>query len=229
MKKLSILIIALFTSFFAIAQKAEKPSIKVTGSAEIEIIPDEIFISITLSERYDGKKKIDIEPQEQELKKAISSIGIALNDLKVANLEADYTKVRWSKKDVLASKNYELMVSDAETLGKVFKKLDELNVADAYVSRVSHSKIEEYRKEVKIKAIQAAKEKATYLLEAIDEKVGKPLWITEGRNISLGTINTRINMASNRSISSYADKSDSGITFRKITLRYEITASFEIL
>jgi hypothetical protein len=39
--------------------------------------------------------------------------------------------------------------------------------------------MDEYKKQIKINAVKAAKDKATYLLEAIGEKVGKAITITE--------------------------------------------------
>jgi uncharacterized protein YggE len=49
----------------------------------------------------------------------------------------------------------------------------------AYISKMSHSRIDSIKKEMRIKAIKAAKDKATYLLTAIDAKPGKPLLIQE--------------------------------------------------
>ncbi len=54
--------------------KEEKPYIEVTGMAEKEIIPDEIFIAITIRERYEGREKISIDKQEADLKEALKSI-----------------------------------------------------------------------------------------------------------------------------------------------------------
>ena len=53
--------------------------------------------------------------------------------------------------------------------------MDNLKVADAFVNDVSHSKRDSLQKTVRIKAIQDAKEKADYLLNAIGEQTGKPL------------------------------------------------------
>lgn len=37
----------------------ETPYIEVVGTAEMEVAPDQIYISFTLKERMDGKKKIE--------------------------------------------------------------------------------------------------------------------------------------------------------------------------
>ena len=56
------------------------------------------------------------------------------------------------------------------------------------ISKTDHSKIIQLRKDTRIKAIKAAKEKAEYLLEAIGEKPGKPLIVRETSNRSYGNV-----------------------------------------
>lgn len=160
-------------------KKQDPPYIEVTGTAKMEIVPDEIYIKIVLKERQEGKEKITIEKQEIELKAALKSLGISLENFYLSDAVSNYIKVRWSKKDVIISKEYILKVENAEMVGKVFEKLDELNILEANIERVDHSKIIEYNKEVKIKAIKAAKNKADYLLKAIGEKKGKALIVKE--------------------------------------------------
>ncbi len=59
------------------------------------------------------------------------------------------------------------------------EKLDDEATQGFFISRTSHSKIEEYRKQLKIQAVKAAKEKAIYLSEAIGEKAGVAVTIQE--------------------------------------------------
>jgi len=170
----------------------EVPYIEVTGTAEKEVVPDEIFISISLKERQDGKEKHSIEQQESAMKQGLTSIGIDLKDLSLSDATSDYVRVKIAKRDVISTSDYLLKVNNAATLGKVFEKLDELKIEDAKIARVSHSRIEEFRKEVKILAIKAAKDKADYLLNAIGEKTGKPLVIMENRPDIYTTANAQV-------------------------------------
>ncbi len=157
----------------------EKNYIEVIGKAQKEIIPNEIYITIHIKERVEHKDKISIEHQELELKKALKSIGIPLENLSMANTNSNYQNISWSKKDVLTQTEYILKVEDGISVGDVFKKLDDLKIVNAFISHVSHSKITLYKKEVNIMAIKAAKEKANYLLEAIGEELGKPIIIKQ--------------------------------------------------
>jgi uncharacterized protein YggE len=159
----------------------ETPYIEVTGTAEKFVVPDEIYISIALKERQEGRENKSIEQQEAQLKKGLSEIGIDLKDLSLSDATSDYVRVKVAKKDVISKSDYLLKVTSASMVGKVFEKLDELKIEEAQIARVSHSEIERFRKEVKIQAIKAAKEKADYLLEAIGEKTGEPLIIQENQ------------------------------------------------
>ncbi len=153
--------------------------IEVTGMAEKEIVPDEIYISITIRERIENKEKITIEKQETDLKEALKSLEISLENFSLSDANANYVRIKWTKKDVIAKSEYLLKVENAMTVGKVFQKLDKLKIVDAHISKVSHSKILDFKKEVKILAIKAAKQKADYLLNAIGEQTGKALKVNE--------------------------------------------------
>jgi len=210
----------------------EQPYIEVTGKVEKEIVPDEIFITINLIERQEGKEKITIEQQEIDLKAALTSIGVPMNNLSLSDANANYMRVKWAKKDVIAQKQYLLKITDAPTVGKVFEKLDGLKINNARISDVSHSKIELYKKEARIEAIKAAKEKADYLLAAIGEDTGKALIAKESSEfIDDGNLNIR----GSRSTSSFmfvdGIKSRGAVQelqFRKITLYASIYVKFAV-
>lgn len=213
---------------------AEPPYIEVNGTAEKEIIPDEIYITIVIRERYVNKTKVSIEEQEEKLKSALKSNGIDLANLTLSDANADYVKIHWKKKDVLTKKDYSLKVSSATQLGQVFLELEKLEITDAYIARVNHSKIESYRKEVKIEAIKAAKEKADYLLSAIGEQTGKPLIIKESEYFN--NIQSNIRMMSGVKKSYYlneddkvsSEEKDEEIQFQKIKIQTSIYVKFSI-
>jgi uncharacterized protein YggE len=160
----------------------EEPYIEVTGSADQEVTPDEIYINIIIREKYVNKEKVTIESQEEKLKTYLKDIGVDIKNLYLSDANADYVKVKWRTKDVLTKKDYTLKVSTATTVGQVFQQLDKLEITDAFIAKVNHSKLDSLKKEVKILAIKAAKNKADYLLTAIGEQTGKPLIIQECEN-----------------------------------------------
>lgn len=211
----------------------EQPYIEVTGTAEKEVIPDEIYIGIIIREKYVSKIKVTIEEQEEKLKSTVKSLGIDLTNLYLSDANADYVKISWQKKDVLTKKDYTLKVSNATTVGQVFQELEKLEITDASISKVSHSKIDSLRKEVRIMAIKAAKDKADYLLTAIGEQTGKPLIITESPQTIYREVISRMPERNVNSIStggvsgSYGDK-ENEIQFQKIKLTSSIYVKFSI-
>tara|TARA_B100000809_G_C14971468_1_gene471087 strand:- start:190 stop:903 length:714 start_codon:yes stop_codon:yes gene_type:complete len=236
MKKLKLI---LFTFLFLITSSAfsqinsditNLPYVEVTGTAEMKIVPDEIYISITLYERNENKVKITILEQEEELKKELTNLNIPLTDLSLSDANANYVRVNWTKKDVMAQTEYILKVGDATTIGKVFEKLDGLKIHDANIDRVSHSKMEAYRKEVKIMAIKAAQDKANYLLSAIGSQVVRPLIIKETFSqpvITSRAKNTKYYVNTSNT-DFYENKDLETIDFKKITLSASIYIKYEI-
>lgn len=227
----------LLTSLFTFGQTLtpnteEQPYIEVTGTAENEVIPDEIYITITLREKYVEKVKISIEEQENKLKNALKSLGIDLTNLYLSDADADYVKIRWQTKDVLTKKEYELKVTNATTVGQVFQELEKIDITDASIAKVNHSKMDSLRKEVKIKAIKAAKNKADYLLAAIGEQTGKPLIIREIDFLPTQTYSNEISVRGNRMgetkyiIDDYLENNK--IQFQKIKIQTSIFVKFSI-
>lgn len=213
----------------------EKPYIELNGRAEQEVIPNEIFISIVIRERYANKEKITIEAQEENLKTALKGLNIDLSNLSLSDVNADYVKVKFRTKDVLTKKDFTLKVTDARMVGLVFQQLDKLEISDAYISKVSHTKIDSLRKEVRIRAIKAAKNKADYLLAAIGEQAGKPLLITEVETPQSISHLAGVNVSSyqnTRMYDGYDKGKDSGgeqeIQFKKIKIECVMYVKFGI-
>ena len=232
MKHILILSIFIVAAYFAGAQLSDqnaKPYIEVVGNGEMEIVPNEIYISFTLKERMDGKNKITIEEQEKELKKQLQKAGFDLNNLSLADASAGFVPVKRKKQEVLTAKNYIMKVATTTEVASVFDVLDSVEALNADISRVAHSEIEKYRKEVKILAVKAAKEKAGYLLEAIGETVGKPLMIQEREQYDdimpmPRMANMKMAMADEAAVMEEMPE----ISFQKIKLKYSVFARFEI-
>lgn len=202
--------------------------IEVRGSAEMEIIPDEIYVSVTLQERFDGRTKVTMAEQEQKFLDGIAALGIPKSDISLSDAAADFEKFLLKKDDALATKNYLVLVHTAEMVSKLYTKLVEIDAENAYIAKLSHSKIEEYRKEVKINAIKATHEKAQYLLEAIGEELGQPLVITETPESSEKKTYGYSQYANTNYSFEEFNPDLSGIGFEKIKLRYEFYGKFEI-
>lgn len=210
----------------------EKDVIEVTGTVEEEIMPDEIYVKITIREKMDSREKITIEQQEEKLKTAVIGAGIDIKNLSVSDLSADYIRVRWNKKDVMSKKEYVLKTTNTTQLKLFYKELDKIDIEEADIYKVTHSKLDSIKKAVRIKAIKAAKDKATYLLTSINENVGKCLLVQEQSSYYANENNNRnVNaryMISNEAYSNKTSNNDDEIGFKKIKVSYSIFCKFEI-
>ncbi|MEM1135304.1 MAG: hypothetical protein AAGI07_05645, partial [Bacteroidota bacterium] len=83
--KASLILIVVFLSNFAFAQNTSNRFIEVIGSHKIEILPDEIFLKISIKEFQEDKKIISIESIEKGLIDFITSLNISPKNLSVLN------------------------------------------------------------------------------------------------------------------------------------------------
>lgn len=201
----------------------ETRKIEVVGSSEMEIVPDEIFIRIALKEYKKGTTKIDLNALESQLVKSVKRLDIPSENLMVENVSG--YNWNWRKRkadDFLATKSFILKVSDLKKMNGLVAMLDEEGLNNMNVQSYSHTEIEFYRKEVKKGAMLAAKEKATYLLESLDETLGKLLEVQE---INQGYQNPAP-MYSNMMLREVAYESE--VEFMTIKVRADMRVVFEI-
>jgi len=154
--------------------------IEVNGNAKMEIIPDEIYLNINLSER-DTKNKESVDNLEKKMLSTLKQIGINLEkQVSIQDFTSNFHKYFLKKKDILKSKDYQVIVHDTKTLSNLFSSLEKIGISNINIEKVDHSKIEDFKLEVKLKAIKDAKDKAKALTAAIDQEVGKAIYINEG-------------------------------------------------
>jgi len=226
-----LIVLATFSAMAQVGDKnfIDQNYIEVTGKAEMQIVPDLIYLKITLSEK-DSKNKVSVTEMEKKMTDKFTELGIDVKkDLFVNDLLSFYRGKFISKADVILTKEYQLVVHNAKTAGKVFVELEKLDISNVSVERLDHTKIEEFRKEVKVSAIKAAKEKAESLTKAIDQNIGKALYIQELDN----TLNDyrSSNSIRLRGVSSVHDDYNSKeleLDFEKIKLEYSIIVRFEL-
>ncbi len=212
----------------------EKPNIEVTGSAEMEVEPDEIFVNIILREKNKGGDRGRIEVQEDQLLQKLKQNDFDLTNLSLSGADGELQHRVFRKNKVITEKKLLMKLKNAGEVNKLFQILDELEIEDAGIARTSHSKLEQFRKEVKVNAMKAAKEKATYLLESIGEHAGKPLVVREQQQTYPSNIYGMSNLALQEVVvtgygTNQAAKGLEGqLGFTKIKISSEIYAKFEI-
>jgi len=210
-------------------QKIKK--ISVIGSAEMDVEPDEIYVSIVLKEYYNKQKvKIGIQEIKKEFLDNCAKTGIPKEAIRVENLGGSayqHWHLRKKKNDpnFMATASYVIKFATGAKIDELVPRLNDDATASMYISKISSSKIEEFRKQVKIQATIAAKQKAQYLAESVGEKIAGALSIEEIDGVQPVMYNKM-------AMSNQAMEMDSGNTgdtpFEKINIRYEIRAEFEL-
>ncbi len=228
----SILFLALIAMSWSVSAqelfKMHKKKIEVRGTAEKEVVPDEIYLRITLKEYKSGGKKVEMNQLEAGLLRAVRQLKIDEKDLTVDNIFG--YNWNWRKKrsdEFLASKSFRLKVNDLKFVNDLVDKMDSEGVNQINIAETTHSKIDEYKMELKAVALKAAKEKAGYLLGSIDEKLGGALEIQEieyGYQPQPMYRNVAFDAVSAESKVGY----QSELEFKSITIRAEFRVVFEI-
>src|ERR1700761_5726584 len=181
MKKLTIVIALLFTGLCVSAQNVDlRRKIDVWGSAEKEVTPDIINVSVSLKEYMNGKDKVTISDLENQLERAVNDAGLPKEDFTINNLSSyNYYDPKKKAPDFLASKQYLIKFHDLNKFDQVLSKVDPKGIQSTNINSYDYSKIESLKNDLKLKALLDAKEKATFLLSGLNEKLGGPIEITE--------------------------------------------------
>lgn len=232
-KLLTIAFVALF-SVSAMAQQVDlRKKITVSGSAETEVTPDIIYLSISLKEYFkdnNNKKRVEITELENQLYKAVLKAGIAKEDLMINNISSySYTTEKKKNPDFLASKQYRLKVTDLNKWNEIIAAIDSKGIAYTNIDSYDYSKIEDLKKELKIKALLAAKAKATYMVEALGDKLGSVIDIQDLNNESYPQPVYRNYMMKASADMAGAEAAPAPeIDFKKIKLNFVVNTVFEI-
>jgi hypothetical protein len=231
MKKSFLLILLAVLSVSTFAQTVDtRRKIEVVGHARMEVVPDIIYVSISLQEYFNGNKKAaDINDLEKQLQNAVVKAGIPKENLVVSNVSS-YNNV-WEKKknpNFVASKQYRLKLTDISKFNEVIAPIDPKAIHYTNVESYDHSKIVQLKKDLQKKALQAAIEKATYLAESMDDKVGDALEVNviETDNNPVQPMYANAMMRQNGIES--ADAAPADIAFHTIMLNAQIRVVFQL-
>lgn len=225
MKKLLVTILAVAFTLPVFAQESEN-YIQVTGVSEIEIVPNQIYLTIVLDES-DSKGRQAIENQRREMVNALKKIGI--NTEKSLTME-DMSSSYFKRGNALSKASYQLLLTSSEQVVKVYDALAVLNISDVNITRVSHTDIEQFKSKCRKEAMINAKTVASELAEAVGQTIGACIYIYDSnRGVTPTYYNDRIVM---RSMAKVANEEavieEEPIEFKKIKLNYSVNAKFRI-
>ena len=232
MRKVFLLAFALFAwNILANAQESDERYIEVTGSSEIEVVPDEIHFLIQIKEyweeEYTGKSKkeedfrtkVPLTVIEKDLRKSLRKIGISDEAIRTQEV-GDYWRQRG--KEFLIGKQLDIRLTDFEQINSIIRSVNTWGIESMRIGELKNKEMQVYRQRGKIEALQAAQKKAEYLVEALGKRLGDVIRIVEPQE-SAGY--PRYFAAQSNVSSSQAEAYDA---FRTIKLNYSMLVRFEI-
>ena len=221
--RLSVVLLMSVIAFSASAQTTEMiPTVAVNGQSQIRVLPDEIYLSIRLDES-DTKGRLPIEEQRRKMFSALKRAGVdAEKQLSVQDMSSSYFRRSRSLEATL----YELKLSSADAVRKVFDELDAVGITNVNVTRTSHSNMEGLRSEARQKAIQNAQQRARALAEAIGQSIGACYEISDYTTSVQPVYRKNMLMATATAMDTVAAEAEPDVQFEQIEISYSVSAKF---
>ena len=161
--------------------------IDVTGTAEVEIIPDKIHYIVEIKEYFkeefyahakpeEYRTKVSLSEIEQEFKQALTKAGIPRSAIRTQEIGNFW---REQGKDFLISKQFDITLTSFEQINQIVDNIDTRGINNMHIGLLENKDLQRYKKEGQINALKAAKKKAEYLVEATGNKLGNIIHIIE--------------------------------------------------
>ncbi len=196
-KRLFLAVTAIFFSVAPLLQAQETPFIEVSGIAEREIDPNEIYYSVSINtekfyEEYEYNREYDqYDPVKyREIRDKVelraNSAQKVLNDiferLDIKDKELLDNKYSITDYDLYVADSYVVKLKDTETLDQLAAELRKSEVFQAHILRSAHTDQAQIKEDLKLEALKNAKEKAQRMAKALDASLGRVLQIRENTN-----------------------------------------------
>jgi len=213
--------------------------ITVLGTAEVVVPPDYVTIRtrvVTLDMDVE-KAQAENDEKVKAVLSMVEELGVAPDDVRTAYVSLRPKERREGKKPPVfegyeASKSITVVLRDMTKYDQLLSGMLKLGVNR--ITGISFGSLKEIekRREARILAVKAAREKAEYLAAEFGQKVGKPLWIAEFRRqrdtwLSAGSNIKFYDYASDREAK--ADTKQGTIAPGSITIRSQVEASFALV
>ena len=229
---MTVILILLFGTIASAAEESTIRSISVSGTVETKTAPDHIVWQITLTDT--DKDMITAKMRNDEKVKAVvalrDNLDIAEGDLETGQVSVTREYERNTREFIhfLVRRRVTIRQRDLKRFDEFLDSLVSSAEMEMNFSFES-SRIYEVRAETRLKALEAAKEKATAMAGVVDAKIGKVLTINEHPQVS-GVTSMFSNAAVIQSrppeiVDSASDKFVPGA----ITVRITVYAMFELL
>lgn len=205
--------------------------IEVSGSSQIEVDPDEVHFIITIreywQEEFDGvskpedyRTKVPLSTIESDLRGRLAKLGISSEDISTQEI-GDWW--RQQGQDFLISKQLDIKMSDFDKIDDIIKGIDTRGVQTMRIGELRHKDMADYRRQCKIEALKAARDKAAYMAGALGQHIGSVLRIVEYND---GTADSSLRYKTSNVVMETAATGGGTEQFRKLVLRCQVQVRF---
>jgi uncharacterized protein YggE len=232
MKKFALLALLLISTKSISQSKnfIDLPYIETTAKVDTLVIPDRIYLNISITEK-DTKGKTSVEELESRMNNKFKSLGINVEtQLTLNDLSSNYKKYFLKQQDILKTKNYTLVLYDAKISGKVLIALEEIEISNVILEKTAYSKEDEMYLILKSKAIEKAKKQAIAMTKPLNQKVGNAIFISDvNNNIIRGISGANAGVIFRaKSMSSNDEFIPADIEFAKIKIETSLNVNFKL-
>lgn len=172
---LSVLIVTL-----AANAELNSPSIEVNGTATVSIIPDRITIEIGLEEYYKPgplSRRACIADIEKSVRRTLHSSGVE-DSLVIVSDMGNWIN-RETDADFLMAKRLSVTLTSMDQLDRIAADLDRKGITSFRIVAIDSSEMERYNREGLRAAMEAAYEKAEFMVSGIGMCISVPWEIVE--------------------------------------------------
>jgi uncharacterized protein YggE len=183
MKK-TFLILAAFWALTLQAQEQKNsvPQISVTGEGKIKIVPDQAVVTVGFQNSGKDAKEVKTLNDEvvDKVIKFLKKSGLPATDYKTNNVSLyksyDYEKKKYNFQ---ANQSLSITLKDLTKYDEIMMGLNDAGVNSIQGVEFKSSKMEDYERDARKKAMVNAKQKAQDYVSVLGQKVGKALLITD--------------------------------------------------
>lgn len=213
-----------------LAQNTQQYYIDINATVERKVTPDELYLSIEISEKeYKGKKSL--EELQEAMIGALKENRIDIPNCLTLNYmgsEVSY-KVFSTKMKPKTEATYTLKLHDAATMQQVIASLEKRGISNVELEKTVYTKKNELKSEMGIEAMKQAQQEARVLAGAIGQEIGKAMSINSSmhggqpevrmykRNVKIASIDEAIE-----------EDSATAINIGQITYILNVNVRFEL-
>ncbi len=231
MKNIGLYILLGFLSLRTFGQSKnfiDQPFLETTAEVDTLVVPDKIHLLIILNEE-DNRNRKSTEELEASMLQVLNSLKIDLaKNLSILDYSSDFKKYFLGGQKILKTKMYSLIVNDVQTVGKVIAGLERKEISNVSINKTEYSKSEQLLLNLKAKAILKAKQNAEKMVEPLNQKIGKAIYISDQDSESI----TNRYQGKRWASSIYGDYGNSGnsepmiIDFEKMKFSSKVAVKF---